>query len=93
MTGEFLVNSSLATVLFDSGATSSYVSSKFATQESLVSVARRRPIITSSPLGEINCAWFCNGVSILMGGLEFKADLTVLPSRGMDVILGMEEWM
>ncbi|WVZ81777.1 hypothetical protein U9M48_029119 [Paspalum notatum var. saurae] len=59
VTGEFLVNSSLATVLFDSGATSSYVSSKFATQESLVSVARRRPIITRSPLGEISCAWIC----------------------------------
>ncbi|WVZ89030.1 hypothetical protein U9M48_035489 [Paspalum notatum var. saurae] len=59
VTGEFLVNSSLATVLFDSGATSSYVSSKFAMQESLVSVARRRPIVTSSPLGEISCAWIC----------------------------------
>ncbi|WVZ56670.1 hypothetical protein U9M48_007164, partial [Paspalum notatum var. saurae] len=92
VTGEFLVNSSLATVLFDSGATSSYVSSKFTMQESLVSVARRRPIITSSPLGEISCVWICKAVSILIGDLEFKADLTVLPSSGMDVILGMD-WL
>ena len=92
VTGEFLVNSSLATVLFDSGATSSYVSSKFAMQESLIPMARRRPIITSSPLGEISCAWICKAVSILIGGLEFKADLTVLPSSGMDVILGMD-WL
>ncbi|WVZ50243.1 hypothetical protein U9M48_001517 [Paspalum notatum var. saurae] len=30
------------------------------------------------------------GVSFLIGGLEFKADLTVLPSGGIDVILGMD---
>ncbi|WVZ84108.1 hypothetical protein U9M48_031170 [Paspalum notatum var. saurae] len=69
----------------------SYVSSKFATQESLVSVARRRPIITSSPLGEISCARICKVVSILIGGAGSKRT-TVLPSSGMDVILGMD-WL
>jgi len=90
--GEFLVNETNALVLFDSRATSSYVSSKFATQNSLVSITRKRPIITSSPLGKMSCTWFCKGVSILIAGLEFKADLTILCSDGIDVILGMD-WL
>ncbi|WVZ76052.1 hypothetical protein U9M48_024054 [Paspalum notatum var. saurae] len=35
---------------------------------------------------------FCKGVSILIAGLEFKADLTILCSDGIDVILGMD-WL
>ncbi|WVZ91359.1 hypothetical protein U9M48_037546 [Paspalum notatum var. saurae] len=90
--GEFLVNETNALVLFDSGATSSYVSSKFANQNSLASITRKRPIITSSPLGKMSCTLFCKGVSILIAGLEFKADLTILSSNRIDVILGMD-WL
>ncbi|WVZ49820.1 hypothetical protein U9M48_001146 [Paspalum notatum var. saurae] len=90
--GEFLANETNALVLFDSGATSSYVSSKFATQNSLVSIPRKRSIITSSPLGKMSCTLFCKGVSILIAGLKFKADLTILCSDGIDVILGMD-WL
>jgi hypothetical protein len=88
--GEFLVNSTIATVLFDSGATSSYVPSKFAAKESLCAVPRTRPIVTSSPLGKLSCTMICKLVSILIGGLEFRADLTILRSDGIDVILGMD---
>ncbi|WVZ51939.1 hypothetical protein U9M48_003036 [Paspalum notatum var. saurae] len=90
--GEFLVNETNALVLFDSRATSSYVSSKFATQNSLVSITRKRTIITSSPLGKMSCTLFCKGVSILIAELVFKADLTILCSDGIDVILGMD-WL
>ncbi|WVZ52793.1 hypothetical protein U9M48_003815 [Paspalum notatum var. saurae] len=90
--GEFLVDGTNASVLFDSGATSSYVSSKFANQNSMVSITRKRPIVTSSPLGKMSCTLICKGVSILIAGLEFKADLTILISNGIDVILGMD-WL
>ena len=90
--GEFVVNNSNAMVLFDSRATSSYVSSAFVSHESLSVTPRGRPLISSSPLGEIHCTWGCKGVSILIGGLEFKADLTILESQGIDVILGMD-WL
>ncbi|WVZ70066.1 hypothetical protein U9M48_018766 [Paspalum notatum var. saurae] len=53
---------------------------------------RKKPIITSSPLGKMSCTLFCKGVSILIAGLEFKADLTILCSDGLDVILGMD-WL
>ena len=90
--GEFLVDVTNALVLFDFGATSSYVSSKFANQNSMVSITRKRPIVTSSPLGKMSCTLICKGVSILIAGLEFKADLTILISNGIDVILGMD-WL
>ncbi|WVZ54227.1 hypothetical protein U9M48_005057 [Paspalum notatum var. saurae] len=40
----------------------------------------------------MSCTLFCKGVSILISGLEFKADLTILCSDGIDVILGMD-WL
>ncbi|WVZ97649.1 hypothetical protein U9M48_043165 [Paspalum notatum var. saurae] len=40
----------------------------------------------------MSCTLFCKGVSILIAGLEFKADLTILCSDAIDVILGMD-WL
>ena len=50
---------------------------------------RKKPIDTSSPLGNIRCTKKCQGVSILIEGFPFLANLTLLPSDGLDVILGM----
>jgi hypothetical protein len=48
------------------------------------------PIITSSPLGDIRCTLLCKGVEVVIQGHTFCGDLTVLPSQGIDVILGMD---
>ena len=53
---------------------------------------RKEPIDTSSPLGRIICTKICQGVSITIEGYPFLADLTLLPSEGLDVILGMD-WL
>ena len=79
-------------MLFDSGATCSYVSTKFATQNSLPMTIRSRPIVTSSPLGDLRCTLECKGVRIMIQGMPFMADLTVLKSEGIDVVLGMD-WL
>jgi hypothetical protein len=92
VTGEYLIHGSKALVLFDSGATCSYISSKCAAQKSLPMTPRSHPIITSSPLGDHRCTLACKGVKIIIQGLPFTADLTVLPSEGIDVILGMD-WL
>ena len=34
----------------------------------------------------------CKGVQLSLGGSEFRADLTVLESEGIEVILGMD-WL
>ena len=48
------------------------------------------PIDTSSPLGNIRCTKRCQGVNITIEGHPFLADLTLLPSNGLEVILGMD---
>ena len=88
----YLINGAKALVLFDSGATSSYVSTKFASQNSLPMTIRSRPILTSSPLGDLRYTLECKGVRIMIHGMPFTADLTVLKSEGIDVILGMD-WL
>jgi hypothetical protein len=47
--GEFLVQSFLATILFDSGASHSFISSHFVEIHDIPTVALKRPLITKSP--------------------------------------------
>jgi hypothetical protein len=90
--GEFLVDSSLATILFDTGAQFSYIFTKFVKERSLPTKPRPRSILTSSPLGEKRSTLECRGVKLVFEGQLFTADLTVLESTGIDVILGMD-WL
>jgi hypothetical protein len=87
---EFLVCGTTALVLFDTGATRSYVTSRFVNKLSLPTTTRSIPIITSSPLGDIRCTLLCKGVDVDIQGHKFIGDLTVLPSNSIDVILGMD---
>jgi hypothetical protein len=90
--GEFLVDSVLATVLFHTGAQFSYISTKFVKERSLPTKPRPRPILTSSLLGEKRSTLECRGVKMVFEAQLFTADLTVLESKGVDVILGMD-WL
>jgi hypothetical protein len=88
----FLVQGVIALVLFYSGATCSYISTKFSREHSIPVTPRKEPIDNSSPLGHIICTKRCQGVSITIEGYLFLDDLTLLPSEGLDVILGMD-WL
>jgi hypothetical protein len=46
----------------------------------------------SSPGGDMHARHVCPKVSILVRGIEFLANLIVLESKGIDVILGMD-WL
>ena len=90
--GMFIVRGATTLVLFDSGATYSYISTKFTREHSILVTPRKEPMDTSSPLGHIICMKRCQGVSIIIEGHPFLADLTLLPFDGLDVILGMD-WL
>jgi hypothetical protein len=90
--GEYLVNSALATVLFDSGASHSFISSSFVDKHRIPTVLLKTPLLTRTPGGDINCHIGCPRVRINLSGVEFLADLVVLKSGGIDVILGMD-WL
>jgi hypothetical protein len=49
-------------------------------------------MIVSSPGGDIHARHVCPKVNILIRGVEFLANLVVLESKGIDVILGID-WL
>jgi hypothetical protein len=50
------------------------------------------PLVTRTPGSDLLCQLKCSQVRILLSGVVFMTDLTVLPSQGIDVILGMD-WL
>jgi hypothetical protein len=88
--GEFLVSSVLATILFDSGASHSFVSSSFVEKHNIPTVLLKTPLLTQTPGGDIKCQLGCSRVRIILSGVEFLVDLVVLKSKGIDVILGID---
>jgi predicted aspartyl protease len=90
--GTFFVNSVPATVLFDSGASHSFISDQFVTKYNLSMSSMKNPLIVSSPGGEMKTGSICPQVKINIMGVDFLANLVVLKSCGIDVILGMD-WL
>ena len=87
MYGEFLVKSTLATVLFDFGASHSFVS-----RNSLRTMLLPTPLLIRTPGAILKCTLKCPRVKIMIDGVEFQAYLVVLKTEGWDIILRMD-WL
>jgi hypothetical protein len=87
-----LVNDNNAIVLFDSGASHSFVATSFVQKYNLPLSMLKNWMIVSSPRGDMHARHVCSKVSIFIRGVEFLANLVVLESKGIDVILGMD-WL
>jgi hypothetical protein len=85
-----LVNDNNAIVLFDSGASHSFIAASFVQKYNLPISMLKNQMIVSSPGGDIHARHVCPKVSILIRGVEFLANLIVLQSKGIGVILGMD---
>ena len=92
MLGTFLVNSVPATVLFDSGATHSFVTKEFVSKGGLVENLLSNSMVIQIPYSTLETKLFCPGVSLEIKAENFPADLIVLGTQGIDVILGMN-WL
>jgi hypothetical protein len=90
--GMILVNNNGAIVLFDSGASHSFVAANFVQKQNLPLTMQKNRMIVSSPIGDMHARHVCSKVSIHIRGVEFLANLIVLESNGIDVILGMD-WL
>ena len=90
--GTFPVNSVPATVLFDSGASHSFVTRPFVSKGGLKPTARKRPLLVQIPGATTQTNQTCNDIPIDIQGTRFYADLLVLGEQGLEVILGMN-WM
>jgi hypothetical protein len=87
-----LVNVNNAIVLFDSGASHSFVAANFVQKHNLPLSMLKNRMNVSSPGGDMHARHVSPKVSILISEVEFLANLIVLESRGIAVILGMD-WL
>jgi hypothetical protein len=88
--GMILVNDNGTIVLFDSGASHSLVAANFVQKHNLPLSMLKNRMIVSSPGGDMHARHVCPKISIIIRGVEFLANLIVLESKGIDVILGMD---
>nr|CAD40007.3 OSJNBb0052B05.10 [Oryza sativa Japonica Group] len=90
--GTFFVNSVPATVLFDSGATHSFLSMSFAGNHGMEVEDLRRPLMVSTPSNQALSLQRSPSVRIEIQEVPFLANLILLESKDLDVILGMD-WL
>jgi hypothetical protein len=88
--GMFMVNTHPATVLFDTGATHSFITQSFVEHHGIHTSTLKRGMLVTSPGGQLRSHVICPRVSVVIRGVEFRANLMVLDTKGIDVILGME---
>jgi hypothetical protein len=89
---EFLVEFTPAVVLVDFGASHSFIATSFVEKHGIPTAPLEIPLVTQTPGSDLLCRLKCSQVRILLSGVVFLADLAVLPSHGIDVILGMD-WL
>jgi hypothetical protein len=92
MTGIFSINHQPVIILFDSGATHSFISSKCGTKVGLDFYPTRGAYMIATPGGKIPSNIIYRKVPIQLGSNLIKIDLLLLDLEGMDVLLGMD-WM
>ena len=86
----FSVNSVLARVLFDSGASHSFVTEEFACTSKIQPTKLKHVMIVQIPGSTTKARQICKAVPIRIHGIDFYPNLIVL--GGLQVVLGMD-WM
>nr|CAI44654.1 OSJNBa0004L19.17 [Oryza sativa Japonica Group] len=90
--GTFLVHSIPATILFDSGASHSFISVPFVGRNQLGVERLRNPLLITTPGGVMTAKYYSPAVPIEIQGIPFPSDLILLDTKNLDVILGMN-WL
>jgi hypothetical protein len=90
--GMFLASSHPTTVLFDSRASHSFITSSFVAKHNLPIANMKHTMLVSSPGGEMRSMVICPAISISIRGVDFLLNLILLDSKGMDNVLGMD-WL
>jgi hypothetical protein len=79
--GMILINNNGTIVLFDSGASHSFLAANFVQKHNLPLAMLKNQMIVSSPGGYVHARHACSNVSIHIRGVEFLANLIVLESN------------
>ena len=92
MAGMFSIHHRPAIVLFDSGASHTFISQACVARLNLQVTHMIRPYIIHAPGAHLSTSQLVRGVPLDLSGTIFQTTPIVLPSQGIDVILGMN-WM
>jgi hypothetical protein len=88
--GMFFVNDTSVIVLFDSRASHSFISATYVGKHNLPLTLLKSQMIVSSPGGDMPARQLCPKVNLKIRVVHFVANLIVLESKGIDIILGMD---
>ena len=89
MAGTFSVNNRPVTMLFDSGASHTFVSRECANRLGLKIESMSKPYHIHSPGGKLITNQFVKQVPLQLQGKNFPTALIMLPTQRIDIILGM----
>jgi hypothetical protein len=92
MMGTFLVASHPAIILFDSGASHTFISKKFVEQHHIACHESKEGFKIHSPGGQIFTREVAYQVPVSLAGRDFPTNMIVLKGQDIDVILGMN-WL
>jgi hypothetical protein len=88
--GMFLVNDTSAVVLFNSGASHSFISAIYVGKHNQPLALLRCQMIVNSPGGDMPARQLCPKVNLKITRVDFVTNLITLESKGIDVILAMD---
>ena len=90
--GTLLVNCHPASVLFDTGASHSFISESYANLHNMSFCDMPSPLVSQTPGSKWQTSSISHGNEILVDRLVFLASLIALKSTDINIILGMD-WM
>jgi hypothetical protein len=88
----FYINAIPASLLFDSGATHSFMSARFATTNELPLQSMKTPMVVITPKGPVEANYMTQRLTLTIMGREFWSTPIVLEESSIDLILGMS-WL
>jgi hypothetical protein len=86
----FLINSIHASILFDSRASLSFISARYANTHDLPYIIMRKPMVVITPMGPIEATFTCCKIDITILGRNVWSTPGVLEESDIDLILGMK---
>jgi predicted aspartyl protease len=81
-----------ATILFDSGATHSFMSARYANTNELPLKNMKTPMLVITPKGPVEANHMTHKLTLTIMGREFWATTIILEASSIDLILGMS-WL
>ena len=92
MMGTFLVANHPAVILFDSGASHTFISKNFVEKHCIPCTESREEFVIHTPGGRIFTKEVAFRIPVTLAGWEFPTNMIVTKGQDIDVILGMN-WL